>query len=79
MVVEQDSDADYRTHGGLIIFPNMYERIQIEDAKIFYSFALLPVPFAIPSCYQFFRGYSSGAKSKYIRKHVTKYVYVYTV
>ena len=37
MVVEQDSDADYRTHGGLIIFPNMHERIQIEDAtKIFY-------------------------------------------
>ena len=43
MVVEQDSDADYRTHGGLIIFPNMHERIQIEDAtKIFYSFALPP-------------------------------------
>ena len=43
MVVEQDSDADYRTHGGLIIFPNMHERmIQIEDVKIFYSFALPP-------------------------------------
>ena len=40
--MEQDSDADYRTHGGLIIFPNMHERIlQIEDAKIFYSFARL--------------------------------------
>ena len=35
MVVEQDSDADYCTHGGLIIFPNMHERIQIEDVKIF--------------------------------------------
>ena len=54
VVVEQDSDADYRTHGGLIIFPNMYERIQIEDAKIFfYSFALPP----FLSRSQFFRGY----------------------